>query len=63
MGLARELGEGELTHGICPACEAGINAEAEELFSRARASGNAQAANCTKDAQLAGAAVFEEAKL
>mgnify|MGYP006272039263 FL=1 len=30
--LRPDLGEGKITHGICPSCEAKENAKAEEYF-------------------------------
>jgi hypothetical protein len=57
MGLARELGEGELAHGLCAACEAMINAEAEEFFSRAGQGGSPRN---SMSHNTPGAAVFEE---
>ncbi len=45
MGLARDLGEGEVTHGICPACEAKVSDEADAYLSTGRAS-RVQVINC-----------------
>ena len=32
MRLNRELGEGQISHGMCPACEADQSAAAERFF-------------------------------
>lgn len=62
LGLARELAEGAVTHGICPECEAQVMKEAE-TFDRAgsRRTGDEPETSSprpTSSASLAGPVVF-----